>query len=289
MKKLLFLLAAMGIVSASAMAEAPTLKVTGIGQELEIENTSGGSNVGEIVWFINSVDLEYGDWGFNLQGVKAWDMDTKNGIDSILGRAQLTATNQVTDNLALGARVRMQNDYDKYYGFYNYANGGFSSESWFWYTSTNGSENTPDLVGVEAWPLKYTIGNWGLAWYVTGEVNMGNTTEGKVESYLENQARVYWDFYQGEKLSLSAEYRLELDHTKHIEGGKAKDTEDESVNTSFGSHTLYLYANYNVTEALTVYGYYGYAVYDLEYVKDGSTCNDGNYYGDFGLGWTYSF
>ena len=36
MKRLALLLAAMGIVSVGAMAEAPTLKVTSIGQEIEI-------------------------------------------------------------------------------------------------------------------------------------------------------------------------------------------------------------------------------------------------------------
>lgn len=286
MKKLLFLLAAMGIVSASAMAEAPALKVTYIGQELEIENTSGGSNIGDPVWFINSVGLNYGSWDFNVQAVKAWSVDTEAGIKSELGRAQITAFKNVNDNLSLGVRARLQQDYDKYYAIYNYSNGGFSSESWFWYTSTNGTSNTPDTIGVEAWPLKYQIGDFAAAWYVTGEKYMGELSSGQETSYITHQARFYWDFYQGEKLSLDTEYRIVLADDKNFEGG---DVEGNAVSKEFGTHTLYLNASYDVTDALTVYGYYGYEIADREDVKTGKTCNDGKYYGDFGIGWVYSF
>lgn len=286
MKKLLLLLAAMGIVSASAIAEEPALKLKNVGQELEIENTSGGSDIGEAVWLINSVTLGYGDWSINLQGVKMWNADTKTGIKSELGRAQITASKPVNDNLVLGARVRLQNNYDKYYGFYNYANGGFSSESWFWYTATNTANGGNDTVGVEAWPLKYTVGKWGIAWYVTGEAYMGSFATGDETSYIENQARVYWDFYQGEKLALSAEYRLQLNYNRSFEGGAV---EGKSVDKEFGTHTLYLNVGYDVTESLNVYGYYGYEIADREDVKTGKTDENGKYYGDFGIGWSYSF
>lgn len=63
----------------------------------------------------------------------------------------------------------------------------------------------------------------------------------------------------------------------------------EAVDKDFGSHTLYLNVRYDVTESLNVYGYYGYEIAEKEFVKDGSTCNDGKYYGDFGIGWSYSF
>ena len=286
MKRLLLLLAAMGIVSATAMAEEPALKLKSVGQELEIENYSGKSNVGEYVWLVNSVTLGYEDWNLNLQGVKMWNVDTEAGIESKLGRAQLTASKPVSDNLTLGARVRLQQDYDKYYGFYNYANGGFSSEGWFWYTASNAADGGNDAVGVEAWPLKYTFGDFGVAWYVCGEAYTGSFATGDETSYIENQARFYWDFYQGEKLSLNAEYRLQLNHNRSFEGGAV---EGESVSKEFGTHTLYLNVGYDVTESLNVYGYYGYQIADREDVKTGETDESGKYYGDFGIGWSYSF
>ena len=60
MKRLALLLAAMGIVSVGAMAEAPTLKVTSIGQEIEIENENGNQTFDD-VWLWTNVNLEYGN------------------------------------------------------------------------------------------------------------------------------------------------------------------------------------------------------------------------------------
>ena len=64
MKRLALLLAAMGVISVGAMAEAPALKVTNIGQSIEIDNTSGGEDIGETVYFFNTLGLSYGDWNF---------------------------------------------------------------------------------------------------------------------------------------------------------------------------------------------------------------------------------
>lgn len=51
---------------------------------------------------------------------------------------------------------------------------------------------------------------------------MGGFADGDLKTELENQARFYWDFYKGEKLSLNAEYRLVLDHSKDIAGGRIR-------------------------------------------------------------------
>ncbi len=290
MKRLALLLAAMGIVSAAAMAEAPVLKVTNVGQYLEIENTSGGSDIGEDTYLGNTVGLSYGDWSIGLEATKFWNADT-DAIKSKDARAQITVSRPVAEGLVLGARVRMQDAYDKYYGFYNYANGGFYSEGWFWYTSNNEAKGDPDMIGIEAWPLKYTYGDFGVAWYVTGETNMESTRETKMESYMRHEARLYWNFYQGEKLSLNTEYRVVVSDTKDYDGGDkaAKIDVANTVSTDFGTHTLYLNANYAVTESFSVFGTYGYKVSDLEYVNNGKECKDKNYYGDFIVGWNYKF
>ena len=120
MKRLALLLAAMGIVSVGAMAEAPTLKVTSIGQEIEIENENGNQTFND-VWLWNNVNLEYGDWQFGLTAGKQWSVDFDgDGAHSDNGRLQMDVWKKVTPDLKLGTRLRLQDDYDRYYARWDY-------------------------------------------------------------------------------------------------------------------------------------------------------------------------
>ena len=64
MKKLALLLAALGVMSATTFAAESALRITNVGQEVEIENTSGGQDIGQSVWFKNMINLSYKDWTF---------------------------------------------------------------------------------------------------------------------------------------------------------------------------------------------------------------------------------
>lgn len=287
MKRLALLLAAMGVISVGAMAEAPALKVTSIGQELEIENYSGNQNISdEGITFVTTVGLSYEDWTFAVQAGKFWTADTKEGIKSTNGRMQFDAWKQINSELKLGARYRGQKDYDRYYLRYNYSSGMFYSVGDFWYNSKNG--NGTDTADVEAWPLGIKYDAFTLAWYVRGTTYLGNLEQGEKKDSLENQLRATWNFYQGEKLSLATEYRITVSDSVEVEGGK-KEAGETSKYKSFERNRLYLRASYNATENLNVYGYYGYEINRREFLVNGEEDKSKNYYGDFGIGWNYKF
>ncbi len=289
MKRLALLLAAMGVISVGAMAEAPALKVTNIGQSIEIDNTSGGEDIGETVYFFNTLGLSYGDWNFGLTGAKLWSADTVTGVKSKDARLQLDAWKKIDDNLKLGARYRGQSKYDRYYLRYAYKNGAFYSNGDFWYNSQNSKGNTDnDAFEVEAWPLGLKYDNFRAAWYVRGTVNQGTIAEGAQENSLEHQARFYWDFYKGEKLGLSAEYRITLNQDVKYKGDQANGALTKYK--AFGRNQAVLSATYAVTESLDISGYYLYDIKnDNEYIATGEKCESGKYYGEFSIGWNYKF
>lgn len=285
MKRLALLLAAMGIVTVGAAAAE--LKVTNIGQELEIENYSGNENISdEGITFVTNVGLSYGDWTFGLQAGKFWTADTHEGIKSTNGRMQFDIWNKVNDNLKLGTRYRGEKNKDRFYLRYNYASGMFYSVGDFWYNSVNGEGS--DAAEVEAWPLGLKYSDFTAAWYVRGTTYLGDLKEGEQKDSLEHQLRLTWDFYKGEKLALATEYRLTLNHSIGVEG-KKESADGLSEYDSFGRNRLYLKASYDVSESLNVYGYYGYEINKKEFVANGKEDKSKNYYGDFGIGWNYKF
>lgn len=285
MKRLALLLAAMGIISGVTMAEEPVLKVTGINQELEIENTSGGKDISDDgITFVTGVGLSYGDWTFGIQGGKFLEADTVDGIESTDGRLQLDAWKKINENLKLGTRYRGYSAQDRYYLRYSYKKDMFWSNADFWYKSVNGNGN--DTFDVEAWPLGVTYGDFGMAWYVRGTEYIGNLNEAEQKSSWEHQARFYWNFFKGEKLSLATEYRITLDYSDKYE----KQTPDTaSEYKKFEKNRLYLQVSYDVTEKFNVYGYYGYQIGRKEFKNSGKDDNSGNYYSDLGIGWNYTF
>ena len=96
----------------------PLFKSVTVGQSLEIDNTSGGKNIGEDVIFMNTVDLNTENWDFTIGAGKVFSSDTlhrEGGLyDRGTSRMELQAIRNF-DNWFLGAKVRSQSEYDRWY------------------------------------------------------------------------------------------------------------------------------------------------------------------------------
>lgn len=281
MKKLALLLAALGVMSATTFAAEPTLKVTSIGQEIEIENVSGGSNIGEDVFFGTMVNLSYGDWTFGVTGAKFFDMDTEY-TDSKDGRLQLDAMKNY-GNYSLGFRYRGQKDYDRWYlrGSWNHNMLWGSADVWY---QTNNNAN--DTWRGEIFPIGLQYNGFKIGWFVDYTKTNGGLAKGELDENFEHQIRAYAPLYKGEKFALQTEIRHTLTVDDKFNDEKAS---TKSRYKDFGRTRVYLRGDYQVTESLGVYLKYGYEFRDKEFVKDGKTDKSDNYYGDLIAGWSYKF
>ena len=283
MKKLALLLAALGVMSATTFAAEPTLKVTSIGQEIENENVSGGSDI-EDVWLWNKLGLSYDKWNFNVLVGKKWDMDTDDGIHSKDHRLQFDAMRKMNDNYSLGFRYRGQKEYDRYQlrGAWNY--GMIWGSADVWYQANNGtSPAKEDNIEMEIFPIGVQYNGMKLGWLV----NYGewiNPKEDGQENFIEHQLRLYAPIYKWDRLSLSTEARITLHAEEdHAGNGNYQTYED------FGRNRLYLKANYAVSEDLNVYVNYAYELRDRE-ERDGYKGSiDNADYQNLTFGWSYSF
>ncbi len=329
MKKIALLLGALSLVSSVAYAKevvpaveevtvveeapvevaaAPALTVTYFGQGLEIDQTSGAEE-GDIghVMFSNSVGLAYDDWTFDLMARKGWDMDTDDGIHSGSYRIDLDAWKQVNDNLALGARWRQEKDKDRYYLRAKYNYGMFSGNLDVAYQSSNDevgrNANGPrDGYYIEGTPVAVTVGPVTLGYYFKTESNIAVGSEPSekagIDHWYRHQLRVGMPIYQGEKLNVGVQYAWEFANDIELDG---KNTSDYyTLKHDNNSHVIWLNASYAVTENLTISGYYEYDMFEWEKEGNGNSYaghsgNDsGNkdsnkYYGEFYIGWTYTF
>ena len=287
MKKLALLLAALGVMSATTLAAEPTLKVTSIGQEIENENVSGGSDI-EDVWLWNNLGLSYGDWAFNVQVGKAWSMDTDDGIHSANHRLQFDAMRKMNDNYSLGFRYRGQKDFDRYQlrGAWNY--GMIWGSADVWYQANNASPAKEDNYEMELYPFGINYNGIKVG-YLLNYKKWINPNEEYQKSFIEHQIRAYAPLYKGEKLTVQTEIRHTLhadkDYTRNKEGKKiAYSTYDD-----FGRTRIYLKNSYQVNESLNVYLNYGYEVRDYV-ARDGkANTKSDKYYGDLSIGWNYKF
>lgn len=295
MKRLALLLAAMGIVSVGAMAEAPTLKVISVGQEIEIENQQGKQTFDES-WLFNNVTLGYGDWTFSLQAGKMYsiDLDNGDGMHSEDSRLQIDVWKKMSDNLKLGARYRGYEKKDRWYGRWDYANNWFWSAGDVWYEATNegdGEKYTSDTdwVKAEVFPLGFKYKDLKVGYFLNYEFTVGSDSEGQKDEYTEHQIRLYYPLYKGEKFSLNFEGRFTLSAENGYVSGKGE--ENGRHYDDFGRTRLYLKPSYKVSDSLTVYGYYAYEWRDWEYEKNAveAEIHGGDNYQDIGLGWTYTF
>ena len=286
MKKLALLLAALGVMSATTFAAEPTLKITSIGQEVEIENTSGGEDIGESVFFGTMVNLSYGDWTFGVTGAKRWAVDTDD-TDSITGRLQLDAMKKF-DGYSLGLRYRGEKDYDRYYlrGAWNH--GFLYGSADVWYESKSGKDakgnDKNDTWRGEIYPIGVQYNGIKLAWFIDSEIVSGSVADGYREQNFEHQLRFYAPLYKGERLTVQTEIRHTLHNNKEY-----KEKTAHTVYDDFGRTRVYLKNNYKVNEALDVYFNYAYEVRDWA-AKDGEQNTDSNkYFGDIVFGWKYKF
>ena len=299
MKRLALLLAAMGVVSAAAFAGS--LQVTGINQELEYEHVNKGK--ANDVTLTTTVDMKYDDWAFSIQGGKFWLYGTKGaakkGLSSNNGRLQLDVWNSLTPEFKLGYRFRGQKDFDRHYVRYAYGHDWFLSSADVWYESANGAKN--NQMRMELFPLGATYKGFTAKWFVQYDktiknpgqvVNPGKDDDGdgKQKSYFETQIRLYAPIYSDDAFSLSAEGRFTLAARAKYTDKANGDKQGYAVYKDFGRTRLYLKGNYKVTDAFSVYGYYGYEFRSFK-TKDGGAkpaTGDKNYH-DVGIGWNYTF
>lgn len=325
MKKLALLLAALSVASVSYAKEvmpeaapvveeapvveqevvevkaAPVLRVTSVGQQLVVENKSnanglGQENIGEKVHLKNMVGLALGDdWTFNLMARKTWKASTDDVVDSTGTwdgmksnghRLELGATRHF-ENFALGLRWRGEQGSDAIFLPVSYNYGMVSG--WFdpAYYFVNESEGQ-DKFYLEAEPVVLSYGPVQLAYYFEGTKWTGDEVKGVARDDHEytHQARVRGTVYSNDTFSVGLEYRYQFAH-------EAVSVDKVGVETTAENnrHIAVLSAAYNVTENLTVDTYYQYEFnkYDKEVGGKAATPADDDYFGEFGLGWTYSF
>lgn len=319
MKKLTLLLGALALVSSAAyakevvpaveetvvveessvVASAPSLTVTSIGQYLEFDNTSGSSDIGETVFFGNKVDLAYGDnWTIHLLGAKMWNIDTDDGIHSDNHRLELGAWRHF-ENASLGFKWRGQSSYDRYYLRAKYNYGAFLGDLDVAYQSTNSSEGRKggerDGWYIEGTPLGVQVGPLTFGYYVKSESNVavGSDSDAEIDYWFRHQLRVGMPVYQGEKLNVGVQYGWEFANNMELGDSDKYHAYKHDNNT----HCVWLTASYAVTDSLTIDGYYEYDMYKWEKEGSGATKtadsqrsnDDDNYYGEFYIGWTYTF
>lgn len=284
MKKLALLLAALGVMSATTFAAESALRITNVGQEVEIENTSGGEDIGESVYFGTSVGLAYKDWTFGVTGAKRWAVDTKD-TDSITGRVVLDAWKNY-DNYKLGFRFRSEKDYDRYYGRVAWNHNMLWGAADIWYESKTKSDaaDANDTLRGEVYPIGVQYKGVRLGWFVDYTKTLGTLKANSMEESFEHQLRFYAPLYKGEKLTVQTEIRHTLHNNKEY-----KEKTAHKVYDDFGRTRVYLKNNYKVNESLNVYFNYAYEFRDWE-AKDGTVNTDSDrYFGDIVFGWNYKF
>ena len=315
MKKTLLLLGALSLISSAAYAKEvlpaveeqpivveevvkaqPMLRVTDVGQYLEIDNTSGGEDIGQEVHFANYVGLAYGDdWTFGFMARKAWSMDTDDGIHSGDHRLDLDVWKHFNDNFSLGFRFRNQDDFDRYLLRTKYSYGMLSGWIDVAYQSNNGNDEVDheDAWYGEAIPLQINYGPAYLGYYIEADtwgvdtVKNLNVEKAGFEHWYRQQLRLGTNLYNGEKLTVGVEYRWQFDtdveyDTKYMAQGKTYAKDDER-------HIVVLSADYNVTENFSVGGYYQYEWRSYDRSGDHVEDKADNYYGEFQIGWNYKF
>ena len=330
MKKLALLLAALSVASVSYAKEvmpeaapvveeapvveqevvevkaAPVLRVTSVGQELVVEDTSSqgtknDANIGEAVHLKNMVGLALGDsWTFDLMARKTWEASTDDahtdgekwdGMRSAGHRIDLQATRHF-ENFSLGLRWRGEKNKDAIFLPVSYNYGMVSG--WFdpaYYFANESGVSGQDYFYLEAEPVVLSYGPVQLAYYFEGTKYTGDGAfDSKEKEYADHtythQARVRGTVYSNDVFSVGLEYRYQFAQEEVYKDLAGKETTLEN-----NRHIAVLSAAYNVTENLTVDAYYQYEFnkYEAEYDGKSVTPDDDDYFGEFGLGWSYKF
>ena len=242
------------------------MRVTSVGQYIELDNTYGDDAL-NTVHFANEVGLAYEDWTVGLLARKAWKIDKDDNVTSDNHRLQMDVWKKINDNYKLGMRWRAQENYDRLYlrGAYNF--GLVSGSADVWYEFKNAG-NDDDNTEMELIPVRLNYGPFGLAYFYNQKDGTGS---GDAQDVRENQIRAYANYKFGQ-LSTYAEYRITL--------GKEEGSTDTYDAGDY--QKLEVGASYPLTENLSVRGYYAYEYGDK---KDDSKVR----YGEYCLGWTYTF
>ncbi|WP_300329924.1 hypothetical protein [Fusobacterium sp.] len=306
MKKIIFLLSTLSLASSISLAKEniptveeskifeknPILKVTNIGQYLEIDNTSGAEDIGENVHFANYVGLAYGDnWTFDFMARKTWSMDTDDGVHSKNHRIDLDAWRNF-ENFSLGFRFRNEEDFDRYYLRTKYQYGLFSGWIDGAYQSNNGAIDSEDAYYLETMPVTLTIGPVTLGYYFEADTWSVNTIDDKTsidkagfKHDYRQQLRLSSPIYKGDKLNIGFEYRWQFDTDTEYDMKYRTEGYDEIKN----NHIFILSAGYDITENLNINGYYQYEIRDYDRKGDNNPAHNDDYYGEFFIGWNYKF
>lgn len=300
MKRIMYLLTAMTIVGSMAQATETddhyktksAFKFTDFGQYIENDNDSGGNDKGD-TYFMQTVSFESENWKYHVEAGKIWGIDGSS-VESDWSRLELNAWRNVltTDNgyLDLGVRTRFETDQDRYYplraqygykDFSGWIDGQYYSVNT---TDVSSSTNGEDYIEIEAEPLKYNYGKFGISYYVDYLKGVGSHTNKEFES-LEQQIRMYAPIYDGKKLDLSLEYRFGLNKTGDKdwegEGSPRPDDYNRNKNYGFGDYNAPIINwTYDYSERLDFYGYYRYDIIHSDNYSD-------TYYGEFLAGWQY--
>ena len=317
MKKLALLLAALSVASVSYAKEvmpeaapvveeapvveqevvevkaAPVLRVTSVGQELVVEDTSSqgtknDANIGEAVHLKNMVGLALGDsWTFDLMARKTWEASTDDahtdgekwdGMRSAGHRIDLQATRHF-ENFSLGLRWRGEKNKDAIFlpVSYNYGMvSGWFDPAYYFVNESKGQ----DYFYLEAEPVVLSYGPVQLAYYFEGYKYAGDgcVVEGLKSDYA-HQARLRGTVYSNDTFSVGLEYRYQFAQDVELLNGKDGVENNRHIGVLSGS--------YNVTDNLTLASYYQYEFNKYEQ-HEGKVMDD-DYYGEFGLGWSYNF
>ena len=313
MKKLALLLAALSVASVSYAKEvmpeaapvveevvveqevvevkaAPVLRVTSIGQSLEIDNDSNANGRGQAdigdVHFANTVGLAIGDnWTFELMARKTWSASiddhenndtTGAGMKSSGHRVDLSATRHF-ENFAVGLKWRTEQDIEKFFLPVSYNYGMVSG--WATPAFVNYDNKSSDAWYLEAMPVIVKYGPVALGYYFEGEEELGSGDE----HFADHQVRLMLDLYSTDNFRLGAEYWYQF-ASEHKEYKVAKKAYEEYENNK---HVAVLSAAYDLTQNLTVDGYYRYDFNKYDGLVNVTKADD--YYGEFCVGWTYNF
>lgn len=277
------------IVEPVIAVREPIFTKVSVGQNLEIDNTSGGEDIGESVLFLNEVALSTENWDYSLVAGTVFSSDTDDLFEDSHARMQLEAIRNFQNGFA-GVRWRAEDDYNRYYfrTGYNYGilSGWMDAQYW---SFDNGSTDQ-DSVEIEIMPANITLGPLTVGYYLdyidyTGEGQQED--HGLLEKSYSHQIRAYLPLYSTEKLSFDLEYRLGLHN--HEDYSNTNAAEGYSVYKDFGYNAFILNANYAVTENLDLSAYYRYDISDFESKSGPADTESGKYYGEFFVGWAYSF
>lgn len=263
--------------------EQPALRVTNVGQYIEIDNNSGDSdgNVGNVM-LGNQIGLATDNWTFGVMARKSWITDTDNGFGKTGSRIDLDAwRNFQTEGgstYSLGTRWRQESNTDKFYLRGKYQAGMFSGWADGWYAA---NEADQDNYEIEIMPLNVTLGPVTLGYYFDGQYGVGSTTAGQSDiNTTVHQLRAYFPIFTAGNLSATGEYRFGLNKN---------DKRDNTQSYEFAQmNRAQVSLNYQYKENLSFSTYYLYEITKPKQ-KESVTSNKYNYYGEFGLGWNYSF